>query len=143
MCYPGQTFDMPVPVEGEGTFGARDLRRLIETFHHEHESLHTYASRDQMPILRGLGLRATAVTGKPQLPHVSASSRDASSALKGKRRAYFAGKWLSTPVYDGVKLRARQTVTGPAIIEEPLTTIVVYPGQRARLDTLGNYHLSV
>ena len=143
MCYPGQTFDMPVPVEGDGAFGARDLRRLIEAFHHEHESLHTYASRDQMPILRGVGMRATAVTGKPQLPHVSASSRDASSALKGKRRAYFAGKWVATPVYDGVKLRARQTVTGPAIIEEPLTTIVVYPGQRARLDTLGNYHLSV
>lgn len=143
MCYPGQTFDMPVPIDGDGTFNARDLRRLIEAFHHEHESLHTYASREQMPILRGVGLRATAVTGKPQLPHISASSRDASTALKGKRRAYFAGKWVSTPVYDGVKLRARQTVTGPAIIEEPLTTIVVYPGQRARLDTLGNYHLQL
>ncbi len=80
-----------------------------------------------MPILRGVGLRATAVTGKPQLPHIAASSRDASSALKGKRRAYFDGR-VSTPIYDGVKLRARQTVTGPAIIEEPLTTIVVYPG---------------
>lgn len=143
MCYPGQTFDMPVPVDGDGAFNARDLRRLIEAFHHEHESLHTYASREQMPILRGVGLRATAVTGKPQLPHISASSRDASTALKGKRRAYFAGKWVSTPVYDGVKLRARQTVVGPAIIEEPLTTIVVYPGQRARLDTLGNYHLQL
>jgi N-methylhydantoinase A len=143
MCYPGQTFDMPVPVEGDGSFGSRDLRRLIEAFHREHEELHTYASRDQMPILRGLGLRATAITAKPELPHISASSRDARSALKGKRRAYFAGRWVATPVYDGVKLRARQTVVGPAIIEEPLTTIVVYPGQRARLDTLGNYHLSV
>jgi N-methylhydantoinase A len=143
MCYPGQTFDMPVPVDGDGAFGARDLKRLIEAFHHEHESLHTYASREQMPILRGLGLRATAVTGKPQLPHIAASSRDASAAMKGKRRAYFDGKWVSTPIYDGVKLRARQTVVGPAIIEEPLTTIVVYPGQRARLDTLGNYHITV
>lgn len=143
MCYPGQTFDMPVPVEGDAAFGTRDLKRLVESFHREHESLHTYASRDQMPILRGLGLRATAVTGKPQLPHVSASSRDASAALKGKRRAYFDGRWVATPIYDGVKLRARQTVRGPAIIEEPLTTIVVYPGQRARLDTLGNYHLTV
>jgi N-methylhydantoinase A len=143
MCYPGQTFDMPVTLDGEAAFTARDLRRLIESFHREHESLHTYASRDQMPILRGLGLRATAVTAKPQLPHIAASSRDARAALKGRRRAYFAGRWVSTPVYDGVKLRARQTVVGPAIIEEPLTTIVVYPGQRARLDTLGNYHLTV
>ena len=89
--------------------GARDLKRLVEAFHHEHESLHTYASRDQMPILRGARLRATAVTAKPQLPHITASSRDASAALKGKRRAYFDGKWVSTPVYDGVSYaRARR-----------------------------------
>jgi N-methylhydantoinase A len=143
MCYPGQTFDMPVPVEGDGAFTARDLRRLIDDFHREHERLHTYASREQMPILRGVGLRGTAITDKPQLPHITASSRDTRAALKGRRRAYFAGKWVSTPIYDGVKLRARQTVVGPAIIEEPLTTIVVYPGQRARLDTMGNYHLTV
>jgi N-methylhydantoinase A len=143
MCYPGQTFDMPVPIEADGNFGRRDLERTVEAFHARHEELHTYASRDQNPILRGLGLQATAITAKPELPRIGSSSRDATAALKGRRRAYFAGKWVQTPVYDGTKLRARQTVGGPAIIEEPFTTLVVYPGQRARLDPLGNYHLTV
>jgi len=34
-------------------------------------------------------------------------------------------------------------VAGPAIIEEPFTTIVVYPGQRATVDRFGNYVIEV
>jgi N-methylhydantoinase A len=144
LCYPGQTFDMPIPVAGEDSrFSRRDLERTVEDFHAMHEELHTYASRDQKPILRGLGLKATAITTKPDLPRTPSSRRDARSALKGRRRAYFEGRWISTPVYDGVKLRGRQTVVGPAIIEEPFTTVVVYPGQRTTLDPFGSYHLSV
>ena len=143
LCYPGQTFDMPIAIPGDGTFSRRDRERMIETFHHAHEELHTYASRDQMPILRALGLQATAVTDKPELPRIPSSSRDLRAALRKHRRAYFEGRWMNTPIYDGTKLRARQTVTGPAIIEEPLTTLVIYPRQKAQLDPLGNYHLSV
>lgn len=143
LCYPGQTFDMPLPLPGDGAFTRRAREAMIESFHRAHEELHTYASRDQVPILRALGVQATAVTTKPELPRISSSSRPASTARKGRRRAYFDGRWMQTPVYDGPSLRARQTVEGPAIIEEPLTTVVIYPGQEARLDSLGNYHLSL
>ncbi|MDG2303716.1 MAG: hydantoinase/oxoprolinase family protein [Candidatus Binatia bacterium] len=143
LCYPGQTFDMPLPLTGGGAFTRHSRDGMIEAFHRAHEELHTYASRDQTPILRAVGLQATAITLKPEMPHIRPSSRPVSTAQKGRRRAYFDGKWHQTPVYDGSKLRARQTVTGPAIIEEPLTTVVIYPNQKARLDTLGNYHLTV
>jgi N-methylhydantoinase A len=143
LCYPGQTFDMPVSLNGDGTFNRRALERVTEAFHRRHEELHTYASRDQRPILRALGLEATAHTDKPELPRIPSSSRDAAAARKGRRRAYFDGKWIETPVYDGRKLRARHALQGPAIVEEPLTTIVVYPGQQIRLDPHGNYRLMV
>jgi N-methylhydantoinase A len=143
LCYPGQTFDMPVALNGEGTFNRRSLDRITDAFHRRHEELHTYASRDQRPILRALGLEATAHTDKPELPRIPSSSRDAAAARKGRRRAYFDGKWIDTPVYDGRKMRARQGLQGPAIVEEPLTTIVVYPGQQIRLDPHGNYRLMV
>ena len=35
------------------------------------------------------------------------------------------------------------TVEGPAIIDEPTTTIVVYPESRARVTELHNYLLEV
>jgi N-methylhydantoinase A len=40
-------------------------------------------------------------------------------------------------------MRAGQRIVGPAIIEEPFTTIVVHPRQRATLDRFGNYHITV
>ncbi|MGH7858345.1 MAG: hypothetical protein ACREQY_13560 [Candidatus Binatia bacterium] len=32
---------------------------------------------------------------------------------------------------------------GPAIVEEPFTTVVVYPRHRATLDRLGNYRIEL
>ncbi len=40
----------------------------IERFHALHEELHTYASRDEQPILRGVRVTLVGVTDKPQLP---------------------------------------------------------------------------
>ncbi len=141
LCYPGQTFDMKIELDGDGAFGQRALEALVGSFHHEHEVLHSYASRDQIPILRGVGIEATADVAKPELPRTPSSRRDSSSALSGERQAFFDGRFMRTPIYDGSKLRARHEIKGPAIVQEPLTTIVVHPGHRLRLDPLGNFHL--
>ena len=43
------------------------------------------------------------------------------------------------PVYDGTRVQAGNLLSGPAIIEEPGTTIVIYPGQEAVLDHFQTY----
>ena len=53
------------------------------------------------------------------------------------------GAFVPAPVYAGPLLVPGQTVIGPAIVEEPFTTVVVYPRQRATVDQHGNYHLIV
>jgi N-methylhydantoinase A len=137
LCYPGQTFDMPVPVAGGGSFTAAALAKTVERFHQMHEELHTYASRDQEPILRGLRVKAVAVEDKPSLPK---RRRTAARAKRvGTRRAFFDGAFVATPLYAGPALLPGQRLRGPAIVEEPFTTIVVYPGQRATVDPHGNY----
>jgi N-methylhydantoinase A len=115
---------------------ARTLAATVERFHRLHEELHTYASRDQEPILRGLRLKAVAVERKPALPRPS--RRGAGGGRLGARKAFFRGRYVATPVWDGPRLVPGQAVLGPAIIEEPFTTIVVYPGQRASIDAYGN-----
>lgn len=139
VCYPGQTFDMKVPLGGNTAFDKRTLGQLAEAFHRLHEQVHTYASRDEVPILRAVGVEARALTDKPKLPRIEASRRKAKP--KNTRRAYFDGRWRKTAIYEGDGLRAGQKIEGPAIIEESMTTIVVYPGQVARLDQNGVYHL--
>jgi N-methylhydantoinase A len=142
LCYPGQTFDIPVPVVGQtGELTAKAISATIERFHDAHEKLHTYASRDEVPILRGLRVQATGHSRKPTLPR--APRAGGKSARVGARKAYFDGRFVTTPVFDGTRMSPRATLSGPAIIEEPFTTIVVYPEQRATVDEHGNYHVTV
>jgi N-methylhydantoinase A len=57
---------------------------------------------------------------------------------------YFAthSGWTPTPIYLGEALEAGVRLAGPAIVEEPDTTIVVYPGWICRLDQGHVYHLT-
>jgi N-methylhydantoinase A len=142
LCYPGQTFDMPVPVAGRnGTVSARVLAETVERFHRMHEELHTYACRDEEPMLRGLRLKAVMVAERPPLPRLP--RRGAASARLGARKAFFRGRFVATAVYDGPRLAPGQAILGPAIVEEPFTTIVVYPGQRATVDASGSYTIAL
>ncbi len=50
-----------------------------------------------------------------------------------RRRAYMAGKWHDTPIYDREKLNPGEKLNGPAIITESTSTIVLEPGWQARL----------
>jgi N-methylhydantoinase A len=144
LCYPGQTFEMPVPFVANGRrLGAREIAATIERFHELHEELHTYAAREEEPILRGLRLQATIETDKPSLPKASAARSPLRTAVKGKRRAYFGGRFTQVPVYDGSRLGPGHSLAGPAIVEERFTTIVVFPGQRMAIDPRGNYRISL
>lgn len=142
MCYPGQTFDIAVPVESpRRLLTARDFERAVARFHDLHEALHTYAVREEQPILRGLRLSLVGVVDKPKLPTSARTTRP--PTRKGKRRAFFDGRFREVPVYDGPTLRHGQRLPGPAIVEEPFTTIVLQPGDTARLDAWGNYVIEV
>lgn len=142
MCYPGQTFDIAVPMgNGARPISRALLQATIERFHDLHEELHTYAVREEQPMLRGLRLTVVQRTEKPVLPALPASRNPARPVTK--RQAYFEGRFVPTPVFSGSALRAGQRVRGPAIIEEPFTTIVLHPGDTAVLDRAGNYRIDV
>ena len=64
----------------------------------------------------------------------------AASATKGARPAYFpeAGGFVDTAVYDRYRLRAGDEVSGPAVVEEEGSTLVIGPGGRATVAPSGN-----
>ena len=143
LCYPGQTFDMSVPASmTNGKFTAEDLSRTVERFHDIHEEAHTYASRDEEPVLRSLRLQTTVRTPKPAPADPAAPDAGPEGALEQRRQAYFGDGFIETPVYTGDLLGPGHSLTGPAIIEERFTTIVIGPGNRARVDEQGNYRIS-
>jgi N-methylhydantoinase A len=141
MCYPGQNFDMSVPVPEGTALDEPGLLDLMERFHDEHEADRGFCFRNQQPLLRGVRLVARGETPKP--PHLAETGtvRDADGARVGTRAAYFGVEYVDTPVYAGPQLAPGASVTGPALIEEPFTVVVVPPAWSARLDDLGNYEL--
>ncbi|MCX8073348.1 MAG: hydantoinase/oxoprolinase family protein [Candidatus Binatia bacterium] len=142
LCYPGQTFDLTVPMgNGLRPLTPKRWAQTIERFHDLHEELHTYAVREEQPILRGVRLTVVQHTAKPALPVLAATRVPAQPV--SRRRAYFGGRFVAVPVFAGPSLRAGQKIAGPAIIEEPFTTIVLHPGDRATIDRLGNYRIEI
>ncbi len=54
----------------------------------------------------------------------------------------FSGAWRETAIYDRLALPVGAEITGPAILEQPDTTIVVDPGLTGRVDRFGNIVLA-
>jgi N-methylhydantoinase A len=143
MCYPGQNFDMSVPVPEGTNLDEPGLLDLAERFHDQHQRERGFCFRAQQPVLRGVRVVARGLTPKPDHFAESGAVSDATAAQKGTRDAYWGDGYIATPVYDGPQLAPGATVSGPALIEEPFTVAVVPPGATASLDEQGNYVIAL
>lgn len=142
MCYPGQNFDMSVPVPEGTALTNATLLDLAERFHDLHLRDRGFCFRANQPIVRGVRIVGRGETPTPRRLAEPGPITDPEAARKGTRAAYFGEGFCDTPVYDGTVLAAGTTINGPALIEEPFTVIVVPPTMQAQLDELGNYVLT-
>ena len=133
--YEGQTWDIDVPVSGK--IDKKALAAIAQKFHKMHFEEHTYDRKEEDVMVSSLRVRSRALLSKPPMQKLPGTSSPAKAS--GNRQAYFGNGFVKTAVYDGPKLRANQSVKGPAIIEEPFTTIVVPPRWTVKLDKFGNY----
>jgi N-methylhydantoinase A len=143
MCYPGQNFDMSVPIPEGIALDEPGLLDLAERFHDQHQTERGFCFRSQQPLMRGVRVIARGTTPKPDHLAETGALADATQARSGTRSAYWGEGFVDTPVYDGTRLGEGATVVGPALIEEPFTVVVLPPDATAILDGLGNYVISV
>jgi N-methylhydantoinase A len=73
---------------------------------------------------------------KPRLRKYPLGQNRANAALKRERPVYFEEEknFVTTKIYDYGRLAPGSEVSGPAVIETPITTIVVNPKDRAVVD---------
>ncbi len=64
-------------------------------------------------------------------------------ALRTRRPVMFGGEWFDTPIYRRSDLPVSVSLTGPAIIEQLDTTIIVEPGDTVTADAIGNLIVEV
>jgi N-methylhydantoinase A len=132
--YVGQFSEVEVPLESPNGRVSEDmLARMVDGFHRLHDVRYGYAMPGSPTEIVNLRARSRGHRDKPELGG-SASGTDAAAATKSTRLAHFDGELRETTVYDALALAPGVTVSGPAILEQPTTTIVVPPGFQLRVE---------
>jgi N-methylhydantoinase A len=144
MRYFGQLRDigifLPENQSGE-PFTDQTLKDLVREFHAKHQAIYGWSDPTMAIAISTLKLRAIGVRRPVELIKQPQSGRDASAALKRKRQVYFQelGGFIETPCYDADRLKYGNMIEGPAIVEDPTTTIVVPKGAELTVDAYHNY----
>ena len=145
MRYAGQEHTVKVPVPA-GAMTAAAIGEVEGRFHALHEQRYTFRLPSAVEFVN-FHLTAFGTVDKPRVPRLRTAKSGARgggkgagrSALKGRREVDFdAHGRLASAVYERDRLRPGAAVSGPAIIEEPAATTVLFPGQRATVDAYGN-----
>jgi N-methylhydantoinase A len=141
MRYVGQIYECTVDI-GQSDDTGIDLDGLVQEFHRVHHDRFGYSEEDNL-----CELISASVTAIGQLPHEAieapARNRAGEVTLTGGAESYvhtaassrsvlFPGEDArrAVPVHNGRSLSREMQIQGPAIIEEPATTVVVFPAYR-------------
>jgi N-methylhydantoinase A len=126
--YVGQNYELEVAWVG-------DLDSLRGGFHALHRRLYAYATDDAVECVN-LRVRAGVEAEGARLPEWPTTGAGQPFA---EHEAYFPETGLTAlPVYRREDLPPEHLVKGPALIEDPWATTLVYPGHTSLLDRAGN-----
>jgi N-methylhydantoinase A len=80
------------------------------------------------------------VSGPQPDLHIAPLQAQPRNARKGSRPVYFAeaGRYVDCAVYDRFALMPGKHLQGPAVVEEPESTVVIGPGSSSVVDGDGN-----
>jgi N-methylhydantoinase A len=140
--YQGQTHEVTVPIRSRTRrMTELNLATALNEFHQMHEQLYSFKRPEQRSEVLNLRVDLIGKRETTSLKSEAFGPEDPTEALRGHRQVFFLGLdgFADTPVYDGEKIAPGHLISGPAIIEEPDTTIVVYPGQEAMADHYRTY----
>jgi N-methylhydantoinase A len=111
-------------------------------FHDLHDRI--LAVRDPGSAIEFLNWRARVTVNLPRVRHDYPTAQARAGRASSTRRCFFGDVGeVDTPVFKPADLSPGTRVSGPAIIEEPTTTLVVFPGMSAAVADSGNYLLQI
>jgi N-methylhydantoinase A len=146
MRYRYQVHELNVPLApGAGTITETDLEKLYARFDEMYEKAFGQGSgyREAGKEILTFRLTANGLLKKPDIKAEPSHPSDGAGALKGEREVYFEEeqRFVSTGVYDFTRMHPGIEFAGPAIIETPVTTVVVNPHDRASMDQYRNVRI--
>ncbi len=139
MRYRGQSFELtvPVPVNLSTSTG---VDQLLDGFHQYYEQIYGHSDRVAETEIISVRVQAVGRTAKPNLGTVDVlTGSPAAPSPSGVRTVRLARPAWEVPVYERDMLKPGMVFSGPCIIEQYDSTILVTPKFEIRIDP----HLNV
>lgn len=140
MRYAGQehTVEVSVPFD---TLNEENINEIIQNFHDSHERLYTYTLPENGTEIVNI---KTKVLGKLEKPKIAEEEISNGEKKIGKRSVYFENKgWLEVDVYAKEYLNPKDTIQGPAIVEEKTSSTIINEGDTLTKDKYGNMIIEI
>jgi N-methylhydantoinase A len=135
--YIGQLESFDTPLDSGEVSSASDIDKIIAEFEKSYTKIYPEGARfpDNGYSITEVYLQAIAPKPKPALrKHELAGEKPSDAAYVETRKAYHEGQWVDFTVWQMEELKAGNVVAGPAIIRDPMTTVVIPPEKRVELD---------
>ena len=139
MRYVGQFHEGEIDLPAED-LNAENLKGLLDNFHAQYEKLFTYNMPWRAAEFLTYRLKVTSASRPVQMAVLSQSAAGVETARRGSRLCVFDGnpKPVETPAYDWDRMAPGHTLTGPALIDDKTTTVLVVPGFTCEVDAYHN-----
>lgn len=132
MHYLGQTHTLSVPLEAS-EFTAKGV---MAAFERAYEAAFGRTLKDV--AAKVLNLRVAAIGHRPKFDLRTMAPTSTAMPTLRHRDVWMEGAWHKTAIYPRMELPVGAKIAGPAILEQPDTTILVEPGFAAQVDAFGN-----
>ena len=141
--YAGQGHELSVEIP-PGRLDPESLADIARAHADIYAERYGYAEAPGTP-LEATNWRLEISCGVPSVALGAPAFPEGGRAQKGTRPVYFPerGGFVECPVYDRYRIGADAVMTGPAVIEERETTVILLPGDRAAVDRHGNLIIEV
>jgi N-methylhydantoinase A len=135
MRYVGQSYEIEVPVE-PAWLGAGGGEAIRAAFHRAHERAFGHADREAPAEI--VNLRVQLRAARPPVPLAEVAPSPTAPLARATRRIWLDGRRVEARVYDRAALGRGAQLVGPAIVEQPDTTVLVPAGHAGDVDRFGN-----
>ena len=140
MRYHGQEHTVKVPFP-EGAVTTKLIDTAIDIFQREYEREYTYRLDTAVELI-SYHVVAFGQVDKPEPQKLERSARTLSECVRGHRQVDFDLDGIhETTIYERSGLEPGMQIQGPAIVQEPDTTIVLFPQQELSVDDYGNLYI--
>ena len=136
-----QNIQIPCRFELDDISG-EDSTFLREQFEEAHSQRYNFELPDsplEIATIRVIG-RGT-IKGVTLTESENGSGDDASAAELRKEQVFFGGEWMESPIHERGALRPGNVISGPAIVAQDDTTMVLEPGYAGTVDRFGNIRI--